>query len=54
MVFWIVINSFVLARWNQTFDPFPYILLNLVLSMLAAIQAPVIMTSRNLQREKTG
>jgi uncharacterized membrane protein len=49
---WIIINSFILAGWNRTFDPYPYILLNLVLSMLAAIQAPVIMMSQNRHSEK--
>jgi uncharacterized membrane protein len=42
---WIVINSFVLA--TRAFDPYPYILMNLVLSALAALQAPVIMMSQN-------
>lgn len=49
---WIIANSFVLANLNNTFDPFPYILLNLILSMLAAIQAPVIMMSQNRQASK--
>ncbi|MDR3567432.1 MAG: DUF1003 domain-containing protein [Syntrophobacteraceae bacterium] len=52
LVAWIAINSLILARWNHTFDPYPYILLNLVLSMLAAIQAPVIMMSQNRHSEK--
>ncbi|MDR3556981.1 MAG: DUF1003 domain-containing protein [Syntrophobacteraceae bacterium] len=52
LVAWIAINSLILARWNRTFDPYPYILLNLVLSMLAAIQAPVIMMSQNRHAEK--
>ena len=47
---WIVSNSTALLR--QPFDPFPYILLNLVLSCLAAIQAPVIMMSQNRQEAK--
>ncbi|MEJ2059724.1 MAG: DUF1003 domain-containing protein [Gammaproteobacteria bacterium] len=47
---WIVINSVALI-WRP-FDPFPYILLNLVLSMLAAIQAPVIMMSQNRQEAR--
>jgi uncharacterized membrane protein len=47
MLVWITINSILLLR--QPFDPYPYILLNLVLSMLAAIQAPVIMMSQNRQ-----
>jgi len=41
---WMALNSFVLL--TRSFDPFPYILLNLVLSCLAAIQAPVIMMSQ--------
>jgi uncharacterized membrane protein len=44
---WVILNSIILAKFNATFDPFPYILLNLFLSMLAAIQAPVIMMSQN-------
>lgn len=44
---WVILNSVVLAMINATFDPFPYILLNLFLSMIAAIQAPVIMMSQN-------
>lgn len=50
MMSWIIMNTFILA--NRTFDPYPYILLNLVLSMLAAIQAPVIMMSQNRHSEK--
>lgn len=46
LVIWMVINSFFLLK---AFDPYPYILLNLVLSCLAAIQAPVIMMSQNRQ-----
>jgi uncharacterized membrane protein len=49
---WIVFNSYVLAYRNNAFDPYPYILLNLFLSMLAAIQAPVIMMSQNRQAAK--
>lgn len=49
---WVVLNSFVLAGYNEAFDPFPYILLNLFLSMLAALQAPVIMMSQNRQAAK--
>lgn len=44
---WVILNSIILTKFNATFDPFPYILLNLFLSMLAAIQAPVIMMSQN-------
>jgi uncharacterized membrane protein len=49
LVFWIVLNSLLLARWGKPFDPYPYILLNLFLSMLASLQAPVIMMSQNRQ-----
>ena len=44
---WVVLNSLVLARRGEAFDPYPYILLNLFLSMVAALQAPVIMMSQN-------
>jgi uncharacterized membrane protein len=47
---WISLNIFWLA--NKGFDPYPFILLNLILSSLAAIQAPVIMMSQNRQEEK--
>lgn len=52
LIVWIVLNSFILVKYNDTFDPFPYILLNLFLSMLAAIQAPIILMSQNRQAEK--
>lgn len=52
LVGWVILNSALLARWNDAFDPYPYILLNLFLSMLAAIQAPVIMMSQNRQASK--
>lgn len=50
MVLWIGINSYVLL--SRPFDPYPFILLNLVLSCLAALQAPVIMMSQNRQGAK--
>ena len=49
LIAWVVLNSVILARRGTAFDPFPYILLNLFLSMLAALQAPVIMMSQNRQ-----
>ena len=52
MVIWIFLNSFILIKLNGSFDPYPYILLNLVLSMLAAIQAPIILMSQNRQAYK--
>jgi uncharacterized membrane protein len=52
LLFWILLNGFLLMESGKTFDPYPYILLNLVLSMLAAIQAPIILMSQNRQSEK--
>ncbi|HET8613666.1 MAG TPA: DUF1003 domain-containing protein [Sphingomonas sp.] len=50
LLFWAGLNTVVLAR--HAFDPFPFIFLNLMLSMLAALQAPVIMMSQNRQAAK--
>jgi uncharacterized membrane protein len=50
LVLWITVNSIVLIL--RPFDPYPFILLNLVLSCLAAIQAPVIMMSQNRQEAR--
>jgi uncharacterized membrane protein len=47
---WMLINIIFLS--NKGFDPYPFILLNLILSCLAALQAPVIMMSQNRQEEK--
>ena len=47
LVIWAVINTVVLA--TNAFDPYPFVFLNLILSMLAAIQAPIIMMSQNRQ-----
>lgn len=59
---WVFISSFIiiLAVWiginillkNNSYDPYPFILLNLILSCVAAIQAPIIMMSQNRQEEK--
>lgn len=50
IIIWISINMYWLV--NKGFDPYPFILLNLILSCLAALQAPVIMMSQNRQEEK--
>ena len=50
IILWITANVFWLL--NRGFDPFPFILLNLILSCLAAFQAPVIMMSQNRQEDK--
>lgn len=47
---WIGSNVYILS--NKGFDPYPFILLNLILSCVAALQAPVIMMSQNRQEEK--
>ena len=47
---WAAMNTVVLVE--HAFDPYPYIFLNLLLSMLAALQAPIIMMSQNRQAEK--
>ena len=49
LLFWVALNSLMLGK---AFDPYPYILLNLFLSMLASIQAPIIMMSQNRQSAK--
>jgi uncharacterized membrane protein len=50
MLVWIFANTYLLA--TRPFDPYPFILLNLVLSCLAAIQAPIIMMSQNRQQAR--
>ncbi len=47
---WIFFNVVAMQRWR--FDPFPFILMNLILSCIAAMQAPIIMMSQNRQEEK--
>jgi len=50
LLIWIAANVFILA--NKGFDPYPFILLNLILSCVAALQAPVIMMSQNRTEER--
>ncbi|MES2393936.1 MAG: DUF1003 domain-containing protein [Acidobacteriota bacterium] len=52
LVTYVSLNVYLLAHRGKTWDPYPFILLNLFLSMLAAIQAPVIMMSQNRQDKK--
>ena len=49
LLLWMAANVYL---WVNTWDPYPFILLNLVLSCLAAIQAPIILMSQNRQSEK--
>lgn len=50
LILWMVVNVWLL--FSKPFDPYPFILLNLILSCLAAIQAPIIMMSQNRQEQK--
>ncbi len=50
LLLWIILNTFILVY--RPFDPFPFILLNLVLSTLAATQAPIILMAQNRQAER--
>jgi uncharacterized membrane protein len=50
LLLWMAVNSFFLLR--KPFDPYPFILLNLILSSIAALQAPIIMMSQNRQEAK--
>lgn len=52
LLFWMILNSDILPQFKASFDPYPYIFLNLILSTLAAIQAPVIMMSQNRKDER--
>ncbi len=52
LVGWMILNTDVLAHFGAAFDPYPYIFLNLMLSTLAAIQAPIILMSQNRQSAK--
>jgi uncharacterized membrane protein len=49
LLVWMIINSYIFLKYakGEPFDPYPFILLNLVLSCLAAIQAPIILMSQN-------
>ena len=51
LIMWIVLNGVILKDYDPV-DPYPFILLNLVLSCIAALQAPIIMMSQNRQAEK--
>ena len=51
LVGWIILNTIILSK-GEEIDPYPFILLNLVLSCIAAVQAPIIMMSQNRQAEK--
>jgi len=54
LIAWVFLNGYYLTKYlgGDPFDPFPFILLNLFLSMLAAIQAPIILMSQNREAQK--
>ena len=49
LLIWIIVNIF---AWLSSWDPYPFILLNLILSCLAAIQAPIILMSQNREAQR--
>ena len=49
LIAWVFVNTIALPGYLQTFDPYPYIFLNLILSMVAALQAPIILMSQSRQ-----
>ncbi|MBA3695603.1 MAG: DUF1003 domain-containing protein, partial [Methylotenera sp.] len=52
LLVWAFLNTEILGPKDEAFDPYPYVFLNLVLSMLAAAQAPIIMMSQNRQSSR--
>jgi len=52
LVGWISLNLFIFKRFGDSFDAYPFIFLNLILSMVAALQAPVILMSQNRQSSR--
>ena len=54
LILWIIVNSYIIINYYQgkPFDPYPFILLNLILSCIAALQAPIILMSQNRQTER--
>lgn len=49
---WVAFNTWMLRKYGSTFDVYPFILLNLILSMVAALQAPIILMSQNRQARR--
>ena len=52
LILWMAVNVFLMEKNGETFDEYPFILLNLVLSCVAALQAPIIMMSQNRAAKK--
>ena len=49
LIAWVILNTMAFPHYVQAFDPYPFIFLNLILSMVAALQAPIILMSQNRQ-----
>lgn len=52
LVVWVVLNGFLMTGRAGAFDPYPFVFLNLILSMVAALQAPIILMSQNRQANR--
>ena len=52
LVAWVALNGFLMEAHARTFDPYPFVFLNLILSMVAALQAPIILMSQNRQANR--
>ena len=54
LILWVILNGYIIINYYQgkPFDPYPFILLNLILSCIAALQAPIILMSQNRQTER--
>jgi uncharacterized membrane protein len=52
LIVWVALNGFLMAAQVQAFDPYPFVFLNLILSMVAALQAPIILMSQNRQANR--
>ena len=52
LVVWVALNGFLITGRARAFDPYPFVFLNLILSMVAALQAPIILMSQNRQANR--
>jgi len=52
LVIWVALNAFLMTAYARAFDPYPFVFLNLILSMVAALQAPIILMSQNRQANR--
>jgi uncharacterized membrane protein len=52
LIVWVAVNGFLIEAGARAFDPYPFVFLNLILSMVAALQAPIILMSQNRQANR--